>query len=199
MTRQLEIAGTEVTKNADVEASLDAWLEAKDQQRTSADTTKLRHATLLLHLATAGLEAYPYVDPKTGKKKQVVVARDPKAKTTAAPRNNRRNEDADVGDEVTVAERAEAKLRRKAETEANRVEVRRVSRASVEDEINPDPFAATRAAIDAAYAAPERAPEDLLDDPPVDESNVIRGVAFAATQAKKSKTQATKKSKGRRS
>jgi hypothetical protein len=140
MTRQTEIPGTETPKNPDIEHALDMWLEAKDEQRRAADAVKLRHATLLLHLQNVGCDAYPYVDPKTGKKKQVVVARDPRAKVVKAPKWNRK--DVDVGDEVTPEEKAVEKAAKKAKAEAERVETRRVKRKDVEGEI--DPFASTR-------------------------------------------------------
>jgi hypothetical protein len=150
MSRQTEIPGTEVPKNPDIERSIDQWLESKDEQKYATEKTKLRHSTLLLHMQTAGIDVYPFLDPKTGKKKQIVIARDPKAKTLKQPRWNRRDKDAedDVGEEVEVTDVSE-------ETPAvdNKVEKRRVSRASVEQEI--DPFASTRRALDDDSAAAE--------------------------------------------
>lgn len=147
--QQLEIAGTEAPKNADIEKAIDMWLDAKTEQRRAVETTKMRHATLLLHMQNAKLDAYPFVDPANGKKKQVVIARDPKAKAIKASPRNRRDDDAEIGDEITVED---------AEPD-NVVEMRRVPRDTVEQEI--DPFAATRQAMDAEEAA---ASAELADD-----------------------------------
>jgi hypothetical protein len=150
MSRQTEIPGTEAPKNPDIEQAIDWWLESKDEQKYATEKTKLRHSALLVHMQNAGIDVYPFLDPKTGKKKQIVIARDPKAKATKAPRWNRRDKDAedDVGDEVVVADADDA-------TPAvdNKVEMRRVKRSSVEKEI--DPFAATRRAMDDDSAAAE--------------------------------------------
>lgn len=135
--RQLDIPGTEPDyKNDDIERALDAWLDAKDEQKGAGEATKLRHSALLIQMADAGAEQYPYIERSTGKKKWVVIARDPKAKTISAPRG--RSEPEDVGDEVETPK------------EDDRVEHRKVSRASVEDEI--DPFAKTRAKIEEHHA-----------------------------------------------
>jgi hypothetical protein len=143
--KQTEIPGTEVPKNPDIETAIDQWLDAKDEQKYATEKTKLRHAALLIHMQNAGVEVYPFVDPKTGKKKQIIIARDPKAKTTKQPRWNRRDKDAedDVGDEVEVTD-----LNDDTPAVDNVIEMRRVPRASVEKEI--DPFASTRAALDAS-------------------------------------------------
>jgi hypothetical protein len=145
MSRQTEIPGTEVPKNPDIEKAIDAWLEAKDEQRYATDKTKLRHAGLLTVMANVGIESYPYVDAKTGKKKLLNVVRDPKAKAVKAPRWNRRDQDAedDVGDEVEITD-----LNDDTPAVDNVVEMRRVKRESVENEI--DPFNATRKAIAAS-------------------------------------------------
>ena len=104
-------------------------------------------------MSNVGCEAYPFVEPATGKKKLVVIARDTKAKTTKQPKWNRRDEDAedDVGDEVTAKVEDDPAV-------DNVVEMRRIKRASVEKEI--DPFAATRQAmtdnaIEGSYVSPE--------------------------------------------
>jgi hypothetical protein len=143
MSRQTEIPGTEQPKNPDIENAIDAWLEAKDEQKYATERTKLRHAGLLVVMQNVGVEAYPFVDPKTGKKKQIVIARDPKAKATKAPRWSRRDDDEedDIGEEVTVTD-----LNDDQPAVDNVVELRTVRRESVEDEI--DPFAATRRAMD---------------------------------------------------
>lgn len=138
--QQTEIPGTEPVRNAEIEQALDAWLAAKDEQKSAGETTRLRHFSLLQRLGEAGLENYPYVDPSTGKKKLVVVARDPKAKMIAAPRESKQRRDRgevdEPGEEVTAP----------VDKTADQVEHRKVSRKSVEADI--DPFAATRAAME---------------------------------------------------
>lgn len=154
MTRQLEIAGAETPgKDPDIERALDNWFEAKDEQRRAGDKAKLRHAELMLHMTTKSRPTYPYVDPRTGKKRQARVKADPKVVTEAAAKPDRRDRDADIGEEVPSQETAEdvvAKLvaasEKREKAKADRVESRRVSRESVADEI--DPFARTRAMLD---------------------------------------------------
>jgi hypothetical protein len=126
-------------KNNDIESAIDLWLESKDEQKYATERTKLRHQTLLLHMGVAGIDVYPFTCPKSGKKKQIVVARDPKAKTLKAPRWNRRDEDAedDVGDEVVVEDDPAVD---------NVVEMRRVKRSAEHDGM-ADPFASTRQAL----------------------------------------------------
>jgi hypothetical protein len=148
MAKQHELAGFEAPRNADIEASLDLWLEARDEQKYAVDKTKLRHAALLLHMANAGIDAYPFVDQRTGKKRQVVIARDPKAKTLSAPRPNRRDDDAEIAEEITD-ERVLSVVDEPAVD--NVVEMRRVKRESIEDEI--DPFAIVRSALEEAVTA----------------------------------------------
>lgn len=109
-------------KREDVDVVLFAWLDAQHDQRTAADTTKIRHATLLAKLAEAGIERYPYLDRTSGQKRYVVADKTPKAKTIKAP---------------TVG-KAKRERKRKGEVPPEeRVEHRRVSRASVEDEVDP--------------------------------------------------------------
>lgn len=137
--QQTEIPGTEQVRNPEIEQALDAWLDAKESQKDASQTTKLRHHSLLLRLAESGIDRYPYIDARTGKKKHVVIARDPKAKTVAAPKESKlrrdRGEVDEPGEEVTAP----------VDKNADKVEHRKVSRASVEKEI--DPFASTRAAM----------------------------------------------------
>lgn len=150
MTKQLEINGTEQTKNADIERALDKWLEGKDIAKQASEDLKLRHATLLLHVTTAGLQVYSYLDPRTGKRKRIRVATDPKIKAEADGPRGRKKRERDVETDVEKAERKAAKLEAKAAAQANTVESRRVKRDSVEElrEETMDPFAATRRAMD---------------------------------------------------
>jgi len=145
MPKQLEIAGTETPKNPDIEQAIDLWLEAKVEQRRAADTAKLRHATLLLHMQNAGCDTYPFVDPTTGKKRQVAIARDPKAKNLKAPRWDRRDRDVEEPPEVKVED---------LESDG-KVESRRVKRSTVKnaDQV-VDPFASTRSAMADADVTP---------------------------------------------
>lgn len=140
MTKQTEIPGTEAPKDPDIEHALDHWLDAKDEQRRTADTTRTAHAALVLHMQTAGVATYPYVDRSTGKKRRVVITAEPKAKTArfVSPRR----QDSDVDDEAD----AETKRDERKARDADKVEKRKVSRKSVAKEL--DPFAGTRTAMD---------------------------------------------------
>jgi hypothetical protein len=161
MSRQTEIPGTEQVKNPDIEQAIDLWLEAKSEQRYASEKTKLRHASLLLQMANVGCEAYPFVEPDTGKKKLLVIARDPKAKATKQPKWNRRDGDAqdDVGEEVTVQVTDDPPV-------DNVVEMRRVKRTAAHDAL-VDPFASTRAAMDEDAAHFDQA--DRVEMEPVTE------------------------------
>lgn len=132
---QLFIDGTEPppdpARDPDVDDAVFAWLDAKAAQRKAADTTKIKHASLLAMLGDKEIERYPYLDQFTGKKRFVVVKREPKAATTNAPKPPK--------------PKRERKERKKPDP-AEQVEHRKVSRASVEAEI--DPFAATRRSMD---------------------------------------------------
>lgn len=109
--------------------AVDRWLAAKKKQAGAAEATKIRHETMLTLLAEHGLERYPFVD-ETGRKRYVVADKTPRAKTITAPTKKQRGYD--DGEPP----------------EDREVEVRRVSRASVEAEIGPlDPFASTRAGL----------------------------------------------------
>lgn len=141
MADQLYIDGTEPPgRIPEIEEALDGWIDAKVEQKRASETTKLAHSVLVSRLNEAGVEKYAYTDRTTGKRRFVYPDRTPKLKTAAAPRSRRRDDDErsepEVGEEVTH----EAVLK-----DADKVESRRVSRASVADEI--DPFAATRAGM----------------------------------------------------
>lgn len=134
MKKQLEIPGAEdATRIPEVDEALYGWLDAKAAQRKAAETTKIKHASLLERLGALvpDTERYAYLDQFTGKKRFVVVKRDPKAATTNAPKPPK--------------PKREPKERTKVDP-AEQVEHRKVSRASVELEI--DPFAKTRAAME---------------------------------------------------
>jgi hypothetical protein len=130
MTKQLEIPGAEdPARNDEVDAALYAWLDAKEERRKSTDATKIKHASLIERLTALGIERYGYLDAYTGRKKFVVVKRDAKATTTRAPSPPKPKK-----------ERAP-----KAKPE-EQVEHRKVSRASVEAEV--DPFAQVRSKME---------------------------------------------------
>lgn len=137
---QIFIPGTEPPaepKVVEIDTALHAWLDAKDNQTGAAETTKVRHATLMSLMAEHKLERYPFLD-KYGKRKAIVADKTPKAKVTNAPKLKKKS---------AAQERREEKAEETRKTEKeNSVEVRRVSRASVESEI--DPFAATRAQLE---------------------------------------------------
>jgi hypothetical protein len=149
MSQQTYLPGTEPPHHdPDIEKALDAWFEARHQQKNAAADTKMRHSALLLQLQHAGRESYPYVDPSSGKKRTVTVSREPKVKTAAAPRWQRREKDAEIGEEVEPKE-------------DRKVEKRRVSRASVEKEI--DPFAGVRARMEIDGDKPLTATIEQID------------------------------------
>lgn len=144
--KQTEIPGTErPDKNPDIEAALDAWFDAQDAQRQASHDSKAKHAALLLQIEAAGLESYPFLDRK-GKKKRVFIQKTPKAKV-ARDLYRLRDSDAEVGEEVElrVVDEDTGELEPTPATD-DKVEMRRVSRKSVEKEL--DPFAATRGAMD---------------------------------------------------
>lgn len=132
---QTYFPGTEPpNQDPDIEAALDAWLEAKHQQKNASEATNIAHAALVVRVTESGREHYAYVDRTSGKKRIVYPDRSPRMKTKAAARSRQ--------EETTGEEVERPSTDRLAET----VEMRRVPRASVEKEI--DPFAATRAAMD---------------------------------------------------
>lgn len=133
--KQAYLPGTEPADDPNIEAvneALDAWNGAKQEQKTASEATKIRHMSLVETMLEHGLDRYPYIDAATGKKKHVVIKRDPRAATTNAPRIRR--EDAEPGEAVEPPDASQT------------VEHRKVSRSSVANEV--DPFAATRAALD---------------------------------------------------
>lgn len=138
---QVPIPGTESDLDADPELrdAIHAALDADDELASYRATAKARHDTVLRLLAERGRDSYPYVDARTGKRKLYVADKTPRPKKIAAagsPKAKRtKTRDVEIGEEIVNHTRASA-----AAEEA--VEKRRVSRKSVEAEI--DPFAATR-------------------------------------------------------
>lgn len=130
MSQQTEIPGTEVpdVTTREDDARVFAWLDAKAAQKKAAQHAKDAHLVLVTALQERGIERYPFVDQFTGKKRFIAVEKLPKAKATNAPKPPKA--------------RREKKPRDPKPDPAEQVEHRKVSRASVEAEI--DPFAATR-------------------------------------------------------
>jgi hypothetical protein len=152
VTDQLWIDGTEPPpepKDPAIDEALDAWLEAKNEQKNSAAATKIRHATLCTRITEAGIERYPYIDRTTGKKRYVYPDTTPKLKTSPAPRP-RKEKRPKRGPDKGWAENVEVVI-----LPDEKVEKRKVSRASVEKEI--DPFASMRAAMSSSRPRPKKA------------------------------------------
>lgn len=138
MAKQTELPGVEdTTKDPDIERALDTWLQDQERARQVAKDVALSHSVLLMHITAKGRETYPYIDPKTGKRKQLR----PKATVKVVSEKLQRKPRDDDDQEHTRRNGKPAD----ASDEDTRVESRRVSRASVEAEI--DPFGATRGAM----------------------------------------------------
>lgn len=112
-----------------IDEALDEWLEAGVEAKRASETKSIRHQSLLAIMAEHGVLQYSFTERSTGKKKYVVDERTPTAKVKPAPKPKK-----------AAAEREPRAKQDKSE----QVESRRVSRKSVEKEINADPFAATR-------------------------------------------------------
>lgn len=123
----------EPPEHPDVRDAIHHWLDAKDEQAAASERTKAAADSAMAKLKEHELDGHPYIDPKSGKRKFFVADTTPKPKTMSARARRKQEDDVEIGEEVEAAE------------EDNVVEKRRVSRASVEAEI--DPFAATRAAM----------------------------------------------------
>ena len=123
--------------NPEIKERLHAWLDAKDSQRTAAESTRLRHDVLIAKMVELGIDRYPYVDAITGKRKHVVADRTPKAKVVNAPSPKKRR---DVEpDDATPPANGSRKSKDVAPSE--QVESRRVPRTKEHDDL-ADPFAA---------------------------------------------------------
>jgi len=145
MAEQPYFPGTEPPgRHPDIERCAATWHEAKIAQKRAAATTKQAHAALVLQIQHAGLELYPWTNPDTGRKRNIVITREPKAKEQSAPRSGGgkrgRRRDVEPGDALERAAQGD-----------NRVEKRRVPRAAEHDKL-ADPFGATREKMDAASA-----------------------------------------------
>lgn len=131
---QTFIPGTEPpAHDADIESALDSWLDAKRISRAAADDKRTKHAILIARMQERNVEEHRFVCPQTGKRKRVRAVAEVKAKVSNAPREKSEDESFEL----------EAPVRD--DTDDGKVEMRRVSRASVAAEI--DPFAATRGSM----------------------------------------------------
>jgi hypothetical protein len=101
----LYLDGTEPPHSNVIDGGIRRWREAIAEQKLAAETTKIRHAKLVELMAEAGLERYPYVDAESGKRKILVVQKEPKAKQKAAPGAKKQRRDAE-------SSAASARLRR---------------------------------------------------------------------------------------
>lgn len=129
------------------------WLDAQEEQRRAALHTKTIHALMIAELVLADVKRYPYLDRKTGAKRYVTVAAEPKARTMKAPTNKQQ------GKHAAKKERAAEKAKEKRQADAaNEVEHRKVTRTPEHDEIvkprapavveDVDPFAKIRGAME---------------------------------------------------
>lgn len=160
MKRQQEMPGTEPPeRDPDIEDALYAWFDAGDAARTAADAKKIKHASLLLLVKASGREYYPYLDPKTGKKRRIRVKETPKIVSERdVYRSARKDEDAELPDVGEAIEVDGIEVQPSLDRNADTVEKRTVRRKDVE--VDLDPFAATRAAMDDLETPPESSDED---------------------------------------
>jgi len=156
MTEQTYFPGTEPPpEDPQRTAELDTMVnEIVDLEREAARlriTKNLKHSVFISLCIERGIDRYPFIDPATGKKRYKNVKREPKLTTTNAPKPRKPKkerkakpfaDDADKSPEEKNAARLEAKV----EAEANRVEHRKVPRATVERDV--DPFGAQRKELD---------------------------------------------------
>lgn len=141
MTKQTEIPGTEApsVRTDELDARLYAYLDTYEAKRAAAIHAKDLESILLAELEAAGIPRYPYTD-RAGDSRFFVTDKTPRAKTVKAP-----------------TAKQEGRKARKEKAAADSVEVRTVSRASVELELrhavpavpdDVDPFERTRRAMD---------------------------------------------------
>ena len=131
-------------KHPDLETALDAYLEAKTESRRLAEQRKLFRTNLIAKMQELGYTAYHFTDPLTGKKRQVVATPEVKLTTKGVPRASNPNDLYD--DEAEIAAREAGGE----DASDGKVESRRVSRKSVEKEI--DGFADVRARMEGGVA-----------------------------------------------
>lgn len=147
--QQTEIPGTEQVDNPEVREALNAWISAKADQKDAAETTKLRHTVLLGRMAEAKLDRFTYVDHE-GKRRVLVVDREPKAKTKAAPAERKKKP---TKAQQAAQERAEEKREEAAaETAGARVDAADAALSAFTgatgQPAHSDPFGRARRAIE---------------------------------------------------
>lgn len=129
-------------KNADIEACLDPYLENKTERRRMGEQGRILKVALISKMQELGYTSYHYTDPLSGKRRQVVATPEVKLTTKGVPRasghNDLYDDEADIAAQVGADELEDAS--------DGKVEHRRVSRKSVQGEI--DPFAGVRDRMD---------------------------------------------------
>jgi hypothetical protein len=127
----------------EVDEALDDYLESDVQLARARDEKKNLHETLLARMDEHGLIAVPYVERTTNKRKLFTREAKLVTKIKNAPKPPKRREHVDRDDKP---EKPTAKAKA-----TEKVESRRVSRKSVEREIDTDPFAATRSKLEGVH------------------------------------------------
>src|SRR6185312_9081430 len=81
-------------RNPELEKLVDGVLEAEDAHAAAGRTKKLRHEVFLAELAIRGIDRYPYVDPRTGKKRYLGRKTTTTVAKTNAPKPPKRKDEA---------------------------------------------------------------------------------------------------------
>lgn len=152
---QTYIPGTEpVDVPSAVRDAVHQWLDDKDEHRQVGKRVRMSHDVMIAQMAEHKVDRAPYVDSISGKKKHVYADKTPKAKVINAPRPSKSGKPG-KGDRDYDRPAIDAEI---VDPNADKVESRRVSRASVADEIgegaNADPFARVRGLMKDANDVP---------------------------------------------
>lgn len=139
---QLAIAGTEPPETPEVRDALHKWLDDSDEHRQVGKRKRMSHDVLIAKMQEHGIERYPYTDTVTGKKKHVYAKPVVKATVINAPKQGKKRREPEPRERPDI----DAEI----DPNADKVESRRVSRESVEAEI--DPFANVRSMVEKAEA-----------------------------------------------
>ena len=103
---QLYLEGTAPPRDVDLEAKLEAWLDAIDAKKASSEDAKLCHLVLLATLQERGVAAYPYRDRGTGEKRVIKIkAGESKVCTAKAPKPERVDREKDMAGIGSAADR----------------------------------------------------------------------------------------------
>jgi hypothetical protein len=127
-------------RSIDLDALIDTAVGHRRDARDHNEKARDAFDIVLAKMVELGYERYAFEDPHTGKRRHLVRDVTPRAKVQAAPRRT------DLFDDE-AAEDAGYMVEPDAPADDGKVESRRVSRASVADEI--DPFAKLRGRMDA--------------------------------------------------